>query len=122
MKYKIKKMKTSILKLGKKNPRKIPDSKFQKLKQSITEFPKMMELRPIVYDPETMEVLGGNMRLKAIRELGMKEIPDSWIRSANELNEDEKKRFIIVDNVPYGEFDWDVLAKEWDDMPLADWG
>lgn len=115
-------MKTSILKLGKKNPRKIPDSKFQKLKQSITEFPKMMELRPIVYDPETMEVLGGNMRLKAIRELGMKEIPDSWIRSANELTEDEKKRFIIVDNVPYGEFDWDVLAKEWDDMPLADWG
>ena len=115
-------MKVSELKTGTKNPRKIKGPSFEKLKKSIQEFPKMMELRPIVYDPETMEILGGNMRLKAIKELGMKEIPDTWVRSAVDLTEDERKRFVITDNVGFGEWDEDILANEWGDLPLADWG
>ena len=80
-------MKVSQLKLNKKNPRKISPQQMEKLKASIEKFPKMMSLRPIVYDPNTMEVLGGNQRLLAIRDLGMKEIPDDWVKSADELTE-----------------------------------
>ena len=76
----------------------------------------------MVYDPDTMEVLGGNMRLRAIRELGMKEIPDTWVRSAVELTDEEKQRFSIADNVGFGEWDWDIIANEWDGLPLVDWG
>jgi len=115
-------MKVSKLKPNPNNPRQIKDDRFKKLVKSIEEFPKMMNLRPIVYDPETMEVLGGNMRLKAIRELGFKEIPDTWIKSAAELTEDERRRFVIADNVEMGEYDWDVLESEWEDLPLTDWG
>jgi ParB-like chromosome segregation protein Spo0J len=115
-------MKTSKLKIKANNPRQIRDDRFEKLKKSIQEFPKMMELRPIVFDPDTMEVLGGNMRLRAIRDLGMKEIPDTWIRSADDLTEDERKRFVIQDNVSGGEWDWDIIANEWDGLPLVDWG
>ena len=115
-------MKTSKLKIRANNPRQINSERFEKLKKSIAEFPKMMELRPIIYDPDTMEVLGGNMRLRAIRELSMTEIPDTWIRSAAELTEDERKRFTLADNIGFGEWDWDILANEWDDLPLDDWG
>jgi hypothetical protein len=114
-------MKTAKLKVGKSNPRQIKDDRFEKLKKSIQEFPKMMELRPIVYDPDTMEVLGGNMRLRAIKDLGMSEIPDTWVRSAAELTDEERKRFIIADNVPFGEWDDDLL-KSWDPGELEDWG
>ncbi len=62
------------------------------------------------------------MRLKALREIGYKEVSDSWFKSANELSEDEKKRFIITDNVGFGEWDWDMLANEWDSDKLEDWG
>jgi len=81
----------------------------------------MMELRPIVYD-ESFVVLGGNMRLKAIQHLGMKDIPDSWVKSAKDLSEEEKKRFIIADNVGFGEWDWDVIANEWDADQVNEWG
>jgi len=103
------------------NPRLIKDSKFDKLKQSISEFPKMLELRPIVIT-ETNIVIGGNMRLKALIELGYKEISEDWIKLAERLTEDEVRRFIIADNVGFGEHDWDLLANDWDAKELEDWG
>ena len=88
----------------------------EKLKASIEKFPKMMSLRPIVYDPDTMEVLGGNQRLLAIRALGMKEIPDDWVKSADELTEKEKREFIIRDNIQAGDWDFEILEAEFSDF------
>ena len=104
-----------------KNPRVIKDEKFEKLKKSIKEFPKMMKLRPMVINSDNI-VLGGNMRLKALKELGYKEIPDEWVKRADELTEDEQRRFIIADNVGFGEHDWEMLANEWDVEELKEWG
>ena len=103
------------------NPRVIRDDKFKKLVKSIKEFPKMMELRPMVIDENNI-VLGGNMRLKALKELNYTEIPNEWIKSAKDLSEDEQKRFIIADNVGFGEHDWEMLKMEWDVDELQDWG
>lgn len=103
------------------NPRVIRDEKFQKLKRSIEEFPKMMSLRPIVIDADGV-VLGGNMRLRALQDLGYKEVPDEWVRRAEELTDDEKRRFVIADNVGFGEWAWDALANEWDAEDLEAWG
>lgn len=100
------------------NPRFIKDDKFRKLVKSIKEFPEMLELRPIVVD-EDMIVLGGNMRLKACIEAGLKEVP---IIIADNLTEDQKKEFIVKDNVGFGEWDWDLLANEWDTELLEEWG
>lgn len=100
------------------NPRIIKDDKFKKLVQSIKDFPKMLELRPIVID-ENNVVLGGNMRLRALQELGIKEVP---VLYANDLTEEQKKEFIIKDNVGFGEWDWDVLANEWNEEELTEWG
>ena len=114
-------MKLSDIHPNPDNPRIIRDEKFQKLKRSIEEFPKMMALRPMVVDGSGM-LLGGNMRLRALQDLGFKEIPDSWVRRAEELTEEEKHRFIIVDNVGFGEWEWDTLANEWDTEELEAWG
>lgn len=103
------------------NPRLIKTERFKKLVKSIQEFPKMMELRPMVINADNI-VLGGNMRLKALKELGYKEIPNEWVKKASDLTEDEAKRFIIADNVGFGEHDWDLLANEWDVEQLSDWG
>lgn len=103
------------------NPRYIKDERYQKLKKSIKEFPKMMKLRPIVIDDKGM-ILGGNMRYLAMIDLGYKDIPEGWVVKANELTEEEKKRFIIADNVELGAFDYDILANEWDLEKLQDWG
>ena len=100
------------------NPRIIKDDKFRKLVQSIKEFPEMLELRPIVVD-EDMIVLGGNMRLKACIEAGLKEV---HITVADNLTEEQKKEFIVKDNVGFGEWDWDMIANEWDTDLLEDWG
>jgi DNA modification methylase len=81
----------------------------------------MMELRPIIVDADFI-VLGGNMRLKALQELGFKEIPDNWVKQADKLTEDEKKQFIVKDNVGFGEWDWDDLANNWNADDLVDWG
>jgi len=81
----------------------------------------MLELRPIVIDDDGT-ILGGNMRFRALLELGYKELPDSWVRKASELTDEEKQRFIIEDNVPFGEWDWEKLANEWDDKLLEEWG
>lgn len=103
------------------NPRVLRDEKFAKLKQSIQDFPKMMSLRPIVIDNMGM-ILGGNMRYRALQELGFKEIPETWVKRAEELTAEEKRRFIIADNVGFGEWDWDELANNWDVEQLEEWG
>lgn len=81
----------------------------------------MMKLRPIVVNTD-MLILGGNMRYRACKEIGMKEIPDDWVKVADELTPDEQKRFIIEDNVGFGEWDYDILANEWDVDILQEWG
>jgi len=114
-------MKLSNIRVNPNNPRICKDEKFQKLVNSIREFPKMMELRPMVVNSDNI-VLGGNMRLKALKELGYKDIPDEWVKSAKDLTEDEARRFIIADNVGFGEHDWEVLKNEWDVNELNEWG
>lgn len=103
------------------NPRLIKDDKFEKLCNSIQEFPKMMELRPIVYNKEGI-ILGGNMRYKALKFLGYKDIPDNWTRKAEELTPDEERRFIVEDNASMGEWDWLELQKQYLDTELEAWG
>jgi site-specific DNA-methyltransferase (adenine-specific) len=108
----------NTVKANPNNPRIIKDDKFAKLVKSINEFPQMLNLRPIVVNDD-MVVLGGNMRLKACKEAGLKEIP---IIKASELTEQQQKEFIVKDNVGYGEWDWDDLANNWDVDELQDWG
>ena len=115
---KTEKVSIKLVKSNTDNPRIIKDDKFKKLVKSIQDFPQMLEIRPIVVD-EQMIVLGGNMRLKACQEAGLKEV---FIIKANELTEEQKKEFIIKDNVGFGEWDWDILANEWDVDALAEWG
>ena len=115
---KVDKVKISEVKTNPKNPRLIKDDKFKKLVKSIQEFPQMLELRPIVVDENNI-VLGGNMRLKACKEAGMKEV---FIVKAEGLTELQKDEFIVKDNVGFGEWDWDMLANEWDAELLNDWG
>jgi len=114
----VKKVKLSEIKNNPNNPRILKDDKFAKLVKSIKEFPKMLEIRPIVVNSD-MIVLGGNMRLKACKEAGLKEVP---IVLADDLTEDEQKQFIIKDNVGFGEWDWEMLANEWDAEQLESWG
>ena len=111
-------VKISKVKGNPKNPRIIKNDKFKKLVKSIQEFPEMLKLRPIVVD-EDMIVLGGNMRLKASKDAGLKEV---WIEIAEGLTEEQKKEFIVKDNVGFGEWEWDMLANEWDSVQLAEWG
>lgn len=108
----------NTVKANPNNPRIIKDDKFAKLVKSINEFPQMLNLRPIVVNDD-MVVLGGNMRLKACKEAGLKEIP---IIKASELTEEQQKEFIVKDNVGYGEWDWSDLANNWDSDQLEDWG
>ena len=115
---KVDKVKISEVKTNPKNPRLIKDDKFRKLVKSIQEFPQMLELRPIVVDENNI-VLGGNMRLKACKEAGMKEV---FIVKAENLTELQKDEFIVKDNVGFGEWDWDMLANEWDTEKLDEWG
>ncbi len=106
---------------NKDNPRIIKDDKFKKLVQSIKDFPKMMELRPIIVDENSI-VLGGNMRLQAIKEAGYTEVPDTWIKRDSSLTDAQKQEFIIKDNVGFGEWNWETLANEWDQEDLENWG
>jgi len=114
----VSKVKISEVKNNPKNPRLIKDDKFRKLVKSIQEFPQMLELRPIVVDENNI-VLGGNMRLKACKEAGLKEV---YIVKADNLTELQKDEFIVKDNVGFGEWDWDMLANEWDTEKLDEWG
>jgi hypothetical protein len=115
---KTEKIKISKIKKNPNNPRLIKDNKFHKLVKSIKEFPEMLDIRPIVVNEE-MIVLGGNMRLKACQEAGLKEIP---VIKASELSENQQREFIVKDNVGFGEWDWDMVANEWDNLELNEWG
>jgi len=99
------------------NPRVIKDDKFKKLVQSLKDLPEMAQVRPIVVNQD-MIVLGGNMRLKAMKEAGWKEAPVAVV----DWDEDKQRQFIIKDNVGFGEWDWDMLANEWDAESLGEWG
>ena len=114
----IKKVNIKEIKENPNNPRYVVDSKFKKLVKSIKEFPEMLEKRPIVVD-ENMIVLGGNMRLKACKSAGLFEV---YIHQAIGWSEEQKKQFIIKDNVGFGDWDWDILANEWDVVQLNEWG
>lgn len=114
----VEKVNINEVKTNPKNPRLIKDDKFRKLVKSIEEFPQMLELRPIVVDENNI-VLGGNMRLKACKEAGLKEV---FIVRAEGLTELQKDEFIVKDNVGFGEWDWDILANEWDVEKIQDWG
>ena len=107
----------SRLKANPANPRSIKAPKFRKLVQSIQDFPEMLEARPLVASKDGT-VLGGNMRLKACREAGLKTVPVLFV----EWTDHQAAQFIIKDNVGYGEWDWDALANEWDPMELEAWG
>jgi site-specific DNA-methyltransferase (adenine-specific) len=112
------KVKISEVKSNPNNPRQIKDDKFSKLVQSIKNFPEMLDIRPIVVNAD-MVVLGGNMRFKACKEAGLKEVP---IIVAENLTDEQQKEFIIKDNVSGGEWDWDMLANEWEVEQLDAWG
>ena len=115
---KIETIKISEIVPNENNPRIIKEDKFQRLVESIKNFPEMLHVRPLVID-ENNVVLGGNMRLKACIEAGLKDLP--VIRCTN-WSEERKTEFIIKDNVGFGEWDWNILANEWDVHPLVDWG
>jgi DNA modification methylase len=105
-----------------KNPRVIRDEKFAKLKRSIIEFPEMLEKRPLVCvtrEDGKLMVLGGNMRLKALNDIGAAEVP---VILADDWSEEQRARFLIADNVGFGEWDWNTLANEWDAEKLEAWG
>ena len=143
-------MQLSAIKVNPKNPRLIKDAKADKLMQSLLSFPQMLSLRPIVVDASNI-ALGGNMRLSTIKRIvdltpdefnawisksgateeaaqvwqqvrETKKIPDKWILKAADLTEDQQREFTIKDNVSGGEWDWDILANEWDAADLGDWG
>ena len=111
------KIKISKLKLHPDNPRLIRDDKFAKLVRSLTDFPQMADVRPIVVNQD-MVILGGNMRLRAMKEAGWKEAPVVVV----DWDEARQKEFVIKDNVGFGEWDWDEIANNWDDLPLDEWG
>jgi hypothetical protein len=113
----IKKVKITEVISNPNNPRLIKDDKFRKLVKSIQDFPDMLNVRPIVVNKD-MVVLGGNMRLKAIKEAGIKEINVDIV----DWSEDKQKEFIIKDNASFGEWDWSDLANNWDSEELTDWG
>ena len=115
-------VKINQVKPNPKNPRIIKDDKFKKLVKSIQEFPDMLNKRPLIVFTDVDKkyvVLGGNMRLKACNEIGLKEVP---VILADEWTEEQKAEFLIKDNVGFGEWDWDDLANEWDAEKLQDWG
>ena len=99
------------------NPRTIKDDKFKKLVKSLQDFPDMAKVRPIVVNKD-MIVLGGNMRLKAMKEAGWKEVPVEVV----DWSEEQQREFIIKDNVGFGEWDWEMIANEWDAEKVQDWG
>ena len=112
------KIKVSKLRPNEKNPRTIKEAKFKKLVKSIKDFPEMLDLRPIIVD-ENMTILGGNMRYRACVEAGLQEVP---VKIAKGLTAEQKEEFIVKDNVGFGEWEWDILANEWDNVKLGEWG
>lgn len=114
----IEKIKVSEIKPNPSNPRTIKKEQLDKLKKSIMDFPSMLDLRPIVVDENNM-VIGGNMRLRALKELGIEEV--SYIK-VNNLTKEQKEQFVIKDNLNYGEWNWDVLQADWNLFEIDNWG
>lgn len=114
----IEKCNIKLVKENKTNPRYINSTKFKKLVKSIKEFPEMLQKRPIIVD-ENMVVLGGNMRLKACKSAGLFDV---YIHKVLNWSEEQKKEFIIKDNLGFGEWDWDILANDWSEVKLNEWG
>lgn len=112
-----KKVNISEIKPNENNPRFITDAKFKKLVKSIKDFPEMLETRPLVID-EDFIVLGGNMRLKALKSAGVFEVPVYQVKG---WTKQKKQEFIIKDNIGYGQWDWDSLSNGWDEKLLNDW-
>lgn len=110
-------IKISQVKSNPNNPRLIKNDKFKKLVKSVQDFPEMLNIRPIVVNKD-MIILGGNMRFKACKEAGLKEVPVI----ITDLTEEQQREFLIKDNVSGGEWDWDMLANEWEQTELEDWG
>ena len=110
-------VKISEVKVNPNNPRLIKDDKFKKLVQSVKDFPEMLNIRPIVVNKD-MIILGGNMRFKACKEAKLKEVPII----ITDLTEEQQREFLIKDNVSGGEWDWDILANEWDLSNITKWG
>lgn len=108
---------TNTIRENEKNPRKVDKAKFKKLVNSLREFPDMLEKRPLIIADGV--ILGGNMRYKAALELGLKTVP---VIDASDWTEDQRQQFIIKDNLNFGEWDWDILANEWDALELEAWG
>ena len=107
------------------NPRTIKKDQLEKLKRSIKSFPEMMEKRPMVCVTDVdgkLYPLGGNMRLRAIKDLGMKEIPKSWVSMADEWTEEQRREFIVKDNANLGDWNWDELQENWDLDLISEWG
>jgi len=118
IKAKIEKVSISSINENENNPRSINKYKFEKLVKSVKDFPEMLKLRPIVVDKDNI-ILGGNMRYKACKEVGLKEV---YIIQAEDLTDKQAQEFIIKDNVGFGEWDWDILANTFDNVELKDWG
>lgn len=114
-------MKLSDIRVNPKNPRIIKDDKFRKLVKSLKEFPQMMELRPIIVDDDGI-IQGGNMRYKALRELGYSEVPDGWVKQGRDLTPEQWREFVVKDNLGYGEWDYELLANDYNIDELTDWG
>ena len=112
------KLNIAAIKPNEENPRFITDAKFKKLVKSIKDFPEMLEARPLVIDEDNV-VLGGNMRLKALKAAGVFEIP---VKRVNGWTSEQKKEFIIKDNLGYGEWDWELVANIWEVEEIAEWG
>ena len=108
----------SNIKPNSNNPRIVKKAKFEKLKESIKELPEMLQLRPLILNEDNV-ILGGNMRYKALVELGYTEVP---VIRAESLTERQAQEFLIKDNLSYGDWDFDILANEWDSVDLDDWG
>lgn len=104
-----------------RNPRKIDDAELERLKTSIKQFPKMMTLRPIIID-KTGKIIAGDKRYLACQALGYLSLPSDWVRKAADLTEEERSRFIAMDNMHSGTWDWDILKQEWDLPQLKEWG
>mgnify|MGYP003139825205 CR=1 FL=1 len=106
------------LKPNEDNPRTIKNDRFEKLCQSIKEFPEMLNIRPIVAD-NNLKILGGNMRFQACKVLNFKKVP---VIIVDDFNESQINQFVIKDNVSHGDWDYDSLGNDWDAQSLDDWG
>jgi DNA modification methylase len=119
--YKIEYLPVDTVHLNEKNPRLIKDEAFKRLVKSLQESPALFRARPLLCSDRTgrLVILGGNMRYLAAKELKYTEVP---VIILNGLTEDQENAIIIRDNGTFGEWDFSILANEWSDLPLGDWG